>query len=294
MVVTASLLSLLSLLRAVCPDAEAREISIAAMDNYQGASTETFGTDDYVTAGYQELVRELGATIANKPMAPGETLGVSGFNISASTTFSFPKTGTLDGTNPTGWELSAPDESDGPVALVVPWVTVRKGLPLSLEIGANAGWISNSQTGVFGGWGRWGIVEGYRQLPDLSVQVGYAGYVGNDELEMGVMDMSATLGYTLPFGSTKGIHQASFAPYFSIGQNHIHAAPRADLSRTGLEGRVTEVTGFKKGEGFDKSFAPLMVGGGFRILSGEFTFTLAGTYAPNIVPTLSAGMGFTY
>ena len=285
--------AVLTLLSLFAHPALADDVSLLAMDDFDDEATETYGSDDYVVAGYQEMVTELGATIANKPMAPGETLGISGFNIGLSTTFSFIRTGTLDGTNPAGWDLAAADEEPS-TYLYIPWVTVRKGLPLSLEVGANAGWIGTTHTGVFGAWGRWGIVEGYRQLPDLSVQVGYAGYVGNDELELGVMDMSATLGYTLPFGVTKGIHQASFAPYLSIGQTRIHAAPRVDLSRTGLEDRVTEVSGFKNGEGFDKSFAPLQVGGGFRIVSGEFTLTIASTYAPSVVPTLSMGFGFTY
>lgn len=285
--------AVLTLLSLFAHPALADDVSLLAMDDYDDEATETYGSDDYVVAGYHELVKELGATIANKPMAPGETLGISGFNIGLSTTFSFIRTGTLDGTNPAGWDLSAADEEPS-TYLYIPWVTVRKGLPLSLEVGANAGWIGTTHTGVFGAWGRWGIVEGYRQLPDFSVQVGYAGYVGNDELELGVMDMSATLGYTLPFGVTKGIHQASFAPYVSIGQTRIHAAPRVDLSRTGLVDRVTEVSGFKNGEGFDKSFAPLQVGGGFRIVSGEFTLTIASTYAPSVVPTLSMGFGFTY
>jgi hypothetical protein len=285
--------AVLSLLVLFARPALADDVSILAMDDFGGESTETVGSDDYVVAGYQEMVKELGATIANKPMAPGETLGVSGFNVGFSTTFSFIRTGTIDGTNPAGWDLAAADEKPS-TYLYVPWVTVRKGLPLSLEVGANAGWIGSTHTGVFGAWGRWGIVEGYRQLPDLSIQVGYAGYVGNDELELGVMDMSATLGYTLPFGATKGIHQASFAPYVSIGQTRIHAAPRLDLSRTGLEDRITEVSGFKKGDGFDKSFAPLQIGGGFRIVSGEFTLTIASTYVPSVVPTLSMGFGFTY
>lgn len=285
--------AVLSLLILNARPALADDVSILAMDDFGGESTETVGSDDYVVAGYQEMVKELGATIANKPMAPGETLGVSGFNVGFSTTFSFIRTGTIDGTNPAGWDLAAADEKPA-TYLYVPWVTVRKGLPLSLEVGANAGWIGTTHTGVFGAWGRWGIVEGYRQLPDLSIQAGYAGYVGNDELELGVMDMSATLGYTLPFGATKGIHQASFAPYVSIGQTKIHAAPRVDLSRTGLEDRITEVSGFKKGDGFDKSFAPLQIGGGFRIVSGEFTLTIASTYVPSVVPTLSMGFGFTY
>lgn len=270
----------------------AEDVSILAMDDFNGSTTETFG-NDYVAAGYQQLVKELGATIANKPMAPGETLGMAGFNIGFSTTFSFIRTGSLDGTNPAGWDLATPDETP-PTYLFIPWVTVRKGLPLSFEVGANAGWIGLTGTGVFGGWARWGVLEGYRQLPDLSLQVGYAGYVGNDELELGVMDMSATVGYTLPFGRTKGIHQASFAPYLSIGQTRIHGAPRIDLSRTALEERVTEVSGFASSDAFVEGFAPLQVGGGFRIISGEFTATIAATYVPNVVPTLSMGFGFTY
>lgn len=287
------LLSAFSLPLLLSRAALADDVSILAMDEFEGASTEALGGDDYVVTGYQTLVKELGASIANKPMAPGETLGISGFNIGFSTTFAFIRTGTIDGTNPTGWDLSSPDEMPEEY-LYIPWVTVRKGLPLSLEIGANAGWIGASHSGVFGGWGRWGVVEGYRHIPDLSLQVGYAGYVGNDELELGVMNVDATLGYTLPFGATKGIHTGSFAPYVSIGQQRVHAAPRADLSRTGLAGRVTEVSGFKSSDVFDKQFAPLQVGGGFRILSGEFSATIAATYVPNVLPTVSMGFGFTY
>lgn len=277
----------------LCRTALADDVSILAMDEFEGASTEALGGDDYVTAGYHAMVQELGAAIANKPMAPGETLGISGFHIGFSTTFAFIRTGTLDGTNPTGWDLASADETPDEY-LYIPWVTVRKGLPLSLEVGANAGWVGASHAGVFGGWGRWGLVEGYRHIPDLSVQVGYAGYVGNDELELGVLNVDATLGYTLPFGSTKGIHSGSFAPYVSIGQQRVHAAPRLDLSRTGLVGRVSEVSGFKSSDVFDKRFAPLQVGGGFRIISGQFTATLAGTYVPNVLPTASMGFGFTY
>ncbi len=286
------MLAVLSLCFALRP-ALADEISIQAMDDFEGESTEAFGDTDYVVEGYKQVVRELGATIANKPMAPGESLGISGFNIGLSTTFSFIRTGSLDGTYPAGWDLSATDEEPS-TYLFIPWVTVRKGLPLSFEIGANAGWIGMTQTGVFGGWARWSLVEGYKPFPDLALQVGYAGYVGNEELEVGVMDMSATVGYTLPFGVTKGINQASFAPFLSIGQTRFHGAPRGDLSRTGLEERIVEVSGFQSAKSFDKTFAPVQIGGGFRILSGDFTATIASTYTVNVLPTVSMGFGFTY
>lgn len=271
------------------------EVSIRAMDDYGGSSTEVGASgSDWVTAGYKEMSKELGAAIANKPMVPGETLGTYGFHVGIATTVGFLKTGKQDGTNPSGWDLADPQEDPVPV-IFIPQVQVRKGLPASLELGANFGWIGMSQTGVVGVFGRWGILEGYKPLPDVSLQVGYAGYVGNDELEVGVVDLSATVGYTLPFGNTPGIHSASFSPFVGIGLNEIHAAPRGDLSRTGLDGRIPEVNGIdSKDPNFDESFAPIVVDGGFRILNGSFSATVSGSYAPSILPTVNVGFGFTY
>lgn len=271
--------------------------SIVAMDDYGGASTylpSTSTDEDYVKTGYYTLVKELGTTIANKPMAPAESLGMNGFYVGLANTFAFIRTGSIDGENPTGWDLAAEDET--PQAfLFVPTLQLRKGLPLSLEVGANASWIGLTQTGVLGVYGRWSLVEGHRRIPDLAVQVGYAGYVGNDELELGVMDMSASIGYTLPFGVTAGIHQASFSPYVGLGINRMHAAPRSDLSRTDLEGRITEVTGFQSDtDHYVDGFAPLQIGGGFRILNGDFSATVAATYSPELIATVDVGLGFVY
>ncbi|MFZ5480983.1 MAG: hypothetical protein ACOZNI_29750 [Myxococcota bacterium] len=283
------------------------DVSLVAMDDYAGVSTLPPGAgDDYVVVGYETLVKELGVAIANKPMAPAETLGVYGFHVGLANTFAFIRTGSTDGTNPTGWDLADPDE-DPQTYLFIPQFQVRKGLPLSLELGANFGWIGMTRTGVFGGYGRWAPVEGYKRIPDLALQIGYAGYLGNDELEVGVLDMSATLGYSLPFGVTEGINQAVFSPYLGIGVNRIHAAPRADLSRTNLEGRLGEVTGSKSQAksdiedtaedetvAFDKSYAPLTLAGGFRILNGDFSATLSAGYSPGLIPTLNLGFGFVY
>jgi hypothetical protein len=298
---------MLTLLAAPAFAAWPEDVSLVAMDDYGGVSTLPPGADDYVVAGYETMVKELGVAIANKPMAPAETLGVYGFQVSIANTFAFIRTGSTDGTNPSGWDLADPDE-DPQTYLFIPQLQIRKGLPLSFEIGANAGWIGMTRTGVFGGYGRWAPVEGYKRIPDLSLQVGYAGYVGNDELEVGVLDMSATLGYSLPFGVTEGINQAIFSPYVSIGFNRIHAAPRADLSRTNLDGRLIEVTGFKsQGRSddtdtsdvdetvlFDKSYVPLTLAGGFRIVNGDFSATLSGGYSPGLIPTLNLGFGFVY
>lgn len=289
-----------------------QDVSLVAMDDYDGVSTVALSSDDYVAEGYRIMAKELGTAIANKPMAPGETLGVNGFQVGLANTFAFIRTGTLDGTNVTGWDLAMtdndPDTDDDPQPyLFIPQLQLRKGLPLSLEVGANFGWIGLSNTGVFGGYGRWAVMEGYRKLPDLTFQLGYAGYVGNDELELGVMDASATVGYSLPFGVTQGIHQAVFSPYVAFGINSIHAAPRADLSRTGLDdpldpgdpdgpARIDEVSGASSADPavYDKSFAPFTLGGGFRIVNGDFAFTLAGSYSPSLIATVNFSFGFVY
>jgi hypothetical protein len=103
-------------------------------------------------------------------------------------TFAFVRTGTTDGLHPTGWDLASESE-DPQNFLYIPWIQVRKGLPASLEIGANAGWIGATSTGVLGVYGRWSVVEGYRRIPDVALQLGYAGYIGNDELELGIVEI---------------------------------------------------------------------------------------------------------
>ncbi len=285
-------LTLLLALPAPALAAFPERISILAMDDYAGSSTESIAGDDYVAQGYKQVVLELGSTLANKPLAPARTLGVSGFHVGVANSLSFIQTGSIDGTNPAGWDLADPDE-DPMVVLFVPQVQVRKGLPASLEVGANFGWLGLTETGVVGVYGRWGLVEGYRFLPDMNLQVGYAGYVGNDELEMGVLDIGANIGYTLPFGPVAGINLSRFSPFLSLGVNRIHAAPRADLSGSGLDGRVTELTGFE-GEGFDPDYAPFAFGGGIELESGDFTLGVSAAYATSGAPTVNTAIGFTY
>lgn len=279
----------LSLARAGFPE----DVSLLAMQDWDGASTQSTTSDDYVAAGYHQLVQELGLAIANRPLTPAETLGINGFAMSFGSSAAFIRTGSLDGVHPSGWDLADPDE-DPQVVLAMPWVSMQKGLPGSLELDANFGWIAETTTGFFGVDGRWAPVEGYRQFPDIALRLGYSGYVGNDELEVGVVDMGATLGYTVPFGVTKGIHQAKFSPYVGFNAHRIHAAPRVDLSDAGLDTSITEVSGAKSSDYYDKAYAPVQVNGGFRLQNGTWQATLAAAYTPKILPTVHLGLGFVY
>lgn len=288
-------------------------ISLLAMQDYspdgeQSVSTEAEHCDnpvspdcsDYVTTGYQQVVRELGSAIGNKPSLPAHTLGVNGFAFGLSNTVAFIRTGTLDGVNPSGWDLMAKDD-DGPVILLIPTLQFRKGLPFSLEAGLNVGWIAVTQTAAVSAYGRWGLLEGWKQLPDVTLQIGYAGYVGNDELELGTFDADLTIGYSLAFGRTAEMNSSIFSPFVGFGLQRFHAAPRINLSNTSLADRLPEVSGWKADDdlanekvAFDKQFAPFTVGGGFRIQSGAFTFTASADYTVGAIATVHTGFGFVY
>lgn len=278
------LLSLTTTALAAWPD----DVVLSDLDQYNGERvTNTRAAGD----GYEEVVRELGFAIANKPLAPGETLGVNGFDLSVYNTFAFiTDEGTQDA--PSGWERTHTDNDPSPV-LWIPWVGVRKGLPLSLEAGLNFGYIGFSRQTAIGGYGRWAVVEGYRNAPDLTVQVGYTGYVGNEELELGVMDVNGTLGYTLPFGTLVGINSANFAPYIGAGFVRVRAAPRLSPDEQEELG-IGTVSGFNTSDDYKEGFSPFTTHIGFRVLSGDFQVKVAGAFAPRVIPSLSFGIGFEY
>lgn len=279
--------------------ASPNRLSVWAMQDFAGARTEAGGGEDYVAEGWGSVVMELGSTIANKPVAPARTLGAAGFHVGLDTTFAYLPSRSVDSDYPDGWELMSSDEDPMPL-LFVPTVSVRKGLPASFEVGANFGWIGMSETAVVGGYGRLGLIEGYKILPDLSIRAGYSAYVGNDEFEVGAMDFATTIGYSLPFGPVQGIHTAKFSPYVNLGLTRIHGAPRVNLAGSRLEGRITELTGFEGSTAdpdapqFNASYAPFTAALGFEVQSGQFTFDLASAYAVGGALNFNLGLGFTY
>jgi hypothetical protein len=274
----------LALLLPSLAQAQPEDLSLSSMQTWH---------DERVIADlhpdYLQLVRELGTVVANKPFAPPETLGAYGFDFEAANTFVFTTPG-ADGA-PNVWEEANVDEQTGAFQ-VMPQVTARKGLPMSLEIGGNAGWMGFSHQGTFGGFGRVGLVEGYKPWPDVTVQVGYSGYVGNDELELGVLDLGVELGSSYAFGSLPGINNAQFAPYLSYQYLTVHAAPVLDPAVAAAVGATS--VGRSSDPASEKAIGIHQVGAGFQVTNGTVLLRLIGTWAPDSVAQASIGMGFTY
>lgn len=261
-------------------------LSALATANGEPASANAAGN------AYKVVVRELGTAIANKPVAPAHTLGLSGFDVMLTSGLSFLDAVANNDANPAPWER-AHAEQDPSHVLWTPGLAVRKGLPLSLEVGANLSYVAFSRQAVLGGYGRWALVEGYRQYPDLTVQVGYTSYLGNDELDLGVMDASMSIGYDIPFGRNAVFNDASFAPYIGGGVLWINAVPQlsdADQAELGVE----SLSGFGGKPGFQEGYRPATVHGGFQIRSGDVKIMATATYAPNSLTSVNAGFGYVY
>ncbi|MCB9793461.1 MAG: hypothetical protein H6741_12130 [Alphaproteobacteria bacterium] len=279
----------LSPAQAAWPD----DISLTSMSDRAGRPVYD-GTEN--TADYETVIRELGVAIANKPIMPAETLGVNGFEVGMSSTIAFTSTQEPEYGEPGPWGAVQSNEDPTP-ALVIPRIEVRKGLPGSIDVGGQLGWVALSRQSVFGGYGRFAPLEGYRQAPDVSFQLGYTGYVGNDQLEMGVMDFSTTISYNLAFGRYKDVNTASFSPFIGFGRLYMHAEPRLDPDLQDELG-VRAISGFANSAVYDSqegnAWRPGTVHGGFRVVSQHFQFRGGAVWAPGVMPTIHVGMGFIY
>ena len=280
---------LVVLLPATAQAAWPDDVSLSALGTVQGeAVTDTAAS----RTAYETVVRELGTAIANKPLAPAETLGLSGLHVALTQSVSFLDAWTDSESNPAPWERVHPEEDPAHV-MWTPGVAVRKGLPLSLEVGANLSYVAFSRQAVLGGYGRWGLVEGYRAYPDVSIQLGYSSYIGNDELDLGVMDGSMSIGYTLPFGRKVGINEGSFAPYGGVGLLWINARPQMSGEDQESLG-VRAVSGFGGKDSYAEGFRPANLHLGFQLRSGDFQVLASTTVAPRSLTTANVGLGYVY
>ena len=282
---TATAIGLVSLLPGTALAAWPEDVTLGAMTEFDGVRVDN---PEVLTAAYEELMLQLGSVIAPKPLAPAETPGAFGFDVSIGNSFLFlPKS--ADG-GPTVWERAHESNDPSPFKFV-PSLTVRKGLPFSLEVGASAAWLGLTRQGLFSVFGRASIVEGYKPAPDITLRASYTGMVGTDDLELGVLDLGVTLGSTYAFGSLPGIRQAQISPYLDVAALLIQAAPVLDTET----GEAIFGAAAPERVGVRETFGPVMqFGGGLHITNSTVTFRLAGTYALSGVAGLSIGMGFTY
>lgn len=288
---------------------------------------------------FNSLSRDLGIAISHKQIAPGETLGLYGFEISLDTTVAFlpvvPRcpadagvaTCQKEDDRKDAWRVMDADHRlTFGNALVMPTVRMRKGLPFSTEVGVDLTYIAFTHQTAFSGYGRVAVHEGmwertWRVIPDVAFTVAGTRFLGNDELDLSVIEWNGTLGWTFPVGGVRDSYVGSFSPFVGAGMMYITSSPRDPLpekldglnGQTGLRSResLSDEAGARPVV-YDPSFRPWKFNVGVRIASGDFRFVSQVEFARNNLsddqkeqlasnesgafhrPTVSVGVGFVY
>ncbi|MCB9680375.1 MAG: hypothetical protein H6733_02810 [Alphaproteobacteria bacterium] len=278
------------LLPAAAHAAWPEDVTLSGMTVHDGirvVDTEQLSED------YAQLIRELGASIATATILPPGTLGASGFEVVAESNLAV--TSTSDRLGPSPWSRAHVDEDPG-AFFFAPGVTVRKGLPFSVELGMTGRWVGMSRQGVFGGFLRAALVEGWKPYPDVGVHLGYTGYVGNDELELGVFELGGSLGSQWAFGSTGGVRTTKIAPYLDITLLVISATPLLSDDDVIAIGAVTYGRRSHNPEALasQPAIATARFSGGLQLITGQFVLRVTGGYTLRAVGNVAVAVGFTY
>lgn len=174
--------------------------------------------NDPAVVRYQNLTSELVFALAPRPLAPAETLGISGFEFSVvSTTADIndqadywqgqPGNPVFEGV------LSSHGNRGVPKVFWVPTIHLRKGLPMSSEIGINAAYLAWSEMTMLGVDAKIALHESYfRWVPALSLRGSVGRLFGSSDLD--IVSFEGDLLASLPFG-IGGMVQIT--PYLGYG-----------------------------------------------------------------------------
>jgi hypothetical protein len=163
------------------------------------------------------LSAELAMALAPRVLQPAETLGVAGFELSAATTLSSISNKADYWQGQPGAPIIEPGNTV-PSMLVVPTVHLRKGLPLSTELGVEASYLAQSQLFMLGAELKVALHEQFIEyLPAVALRIAAARLFGSTELEMLTFEADGMISYAFGIGG-----MVQLTPYLGYGQLAVH------------------------------------------------------------------------
>lgn len=157
------------------------------------------GTITPDNAAFRSLASEVGVLMAPKPIDPADSLGLSGFAVSADVSIN-----TLSG-DASFWQ----DTTRGSPNNVAPTLQVmgRKGLWPGIEVGAGATHLFDSRMWTIAGYGKVSIHEGFHHLPIPSIALRgmFSRLLGAKDIDMTTISVGASLSHVFGIGSTFNI-----------------------------------------------------------------------------------------
>ena len=205
---------------------------------------------------FNTLVEELGTAVSYNPVAPAESLGITGFDVGLAVS--------MFDIDDNVWNKAVSD-TNAPSMLPVPRLMARKGLPFGVDVGLAYTKVPGSNIKVIGGEIRKAILEGSTATPAVTIIGHTSNLSGADDV-----DISA---YGVDIGISKGF--AIVTPYAGIGNVWINGSEKAGI---GLADHDTSAT--RSYVGVRIGFIPLLN------LVAQADFSVVNSY------TLRLNLGF--
>jgi hypothetical protein len=187
-------------------------------------------------ARFHRLASTLGLAFVPPFQETAATTGQAGFEIGISSSQALLRIG-ADAWATAGTQASlAP-----PQLLILPAVTLRKGLGGSFELGAAVQWLANSQMIALSADVRWAVVEGLESGPDVALRVWGTRVLGTQDLDLGAAGADALVSRSFGVAGMMKLQ-----PYATFGLAMVNAMstvvdfkPAAeDPSRPGADDQV--------------------------------------------------------
>lgn len=154
--------------------------------------------DQLSPSQFNSLADDLVAALSYKSAAPAEPLGVVGFDLGVGVTV-------IQLENADSWGVATGSTSE---YLPIPKVSLSKGLPFDIDIGAFVAAVPGSNILAYGGQLQYAIIAGNPVLPAIALRGGYTRLSGVDQLTLETRNADLVI--------SKGLF--AFTPYAGIGR----------------------------------------------------------------------------
>jgi len=156
------------------------------------------GTVTQRNGDFRSLSSEVGVLMAPRPVDPADSLGLSGFAISADIGIN-----TLSGGEAYWADTSRGADNVAPSLQVMG----RKGLWPGIEIGAGATHLFDSRMWTLAGYGKIALHEGFHHMPIPSIAIRgmFSRLLGATDLDMTTVSIDASISHVFGIGKTFSI-----------------------------------------------------------------------------------------
>jgi hypothetical protein len=187
-------------------------------------------------ARFHRLASTLGLAFVPPFQETAATTGQAGFELGLTSSQALLRIGADAWATAGTQAVAAP-----PDVLILPAVTLRKGLGGSFELGAAVQWLANSQMMALSGELRWAAVEGLESVPDVALRVWGTRVIGTQDLDLASAGADALVSKSFGLAGMMKLQ-----PYGSFGLAMVNALsavvdfkPGAeDPSRPGADDQV--------------------------------------------------------